>query len=121
MALWDEQGFGPYVWFEPSSGEFIGRGGLNRSTPDGQQEIELAYALKPPFWNKGYATEIGKFSIHQAFEGLKLPDLVCFTSKENVRSARVMEKLGFQHEKDFVYAGILHRLSRLRRGDQNAG
>lgn len=49
MALWDEKGFGPYVWFEKISGEFVGRGGLNRNFPDGQPEIELAYALVPQF------------------------------------------------------------------------
>jgi len=112
MALWDEESFGPYAWFEKSSGKFVGRGGLNRSTPDGQTEIELAYALNPPFWGKGYATEFGKFSLYQAFEELHLPDLVCFTSEENSRSLNVMKKLGFCYEKDFVYAGIRHRLFR---------
>ncbi len=115
MALWDEKGFGPYAWFEQSSEEFVGRGGLNRSTPDGQTEIELAYSLLPKFWGNGYATEIGKFSLQQAFEELHLPNVVCFTSEENARSLNVMKKLGFHYEKDFVYMGIRHLL--FRKGD----
>jgi RimJ/RimL family protein N-acetyltransferase len=115
MTLWDEQGFGPFVWFEKSSGEFVGRGGLNQNHPDGQTEIELTYSLLPKFWGQGYATEIGQFALHQAFQELCLSNIVCFTSEENSRSLNVMKKLGFKYEKDFMYAGILHRLFRIRR------
>ncbi len=113
-AYWDQYGFGPYVWFEKSSKRFIGEGGLNHAIPDGKPEIELTYSLLPQYWGQGYATEIGKLAIHQAFELLDLSDLVCFTSEDNFRSQHVMKKLGFQYEKDFVYAGIKHQLSRLR-------
>jgi GrpB-like predicted nucleotidyltransferase (UPF0157 family)/RimJ/RimL family protein N-acetyltransferase len=114
MGLWDEKGLGHYAWFEKASGEFVGRGGLNRSTPDGKTEIELTYSLVPQCWGKGYATEIGKFALQEAFETLKLPDLVCFTAENNIRSLNVMKKLGFCYEKDFVYAGIRHKLFRIR-------
>ena len=118
MALWDEKGFGPFVWFEKSSKEFVGRGGLNQSNPDGQTEIELTYSLVPKFWGKGYATEIGQFALHQAFQELGLPNIVCFTSEENSRSLNVMKKLGFCYEKDFVYAEIRHQLFRIHRSQQ---
>lgn len=118
MALWDEKGFGPFVWFEQSSGEFVGRGGLNQSQPDGKTEIELAYSLVPKFWGKGYATEIGQFSLHQAFQELDLSNVVCFTSEENSRSLQVMQKLGCKYEKDFVYAGIRHRFFRIHKSQQ---
>jgi RimJ/RimL family protein N-acetyltransferase len=50
--------------------------------------------------------------LREAFETLKLPDVVCFTAENNTRSLNVMKELGFRYEKDFVYAEIRHRLFR---------
>ena len=115
MDYWDQYGFGPYVWFEKSTQEFVGEGGLNHAIPDGIPENELTYSLSKNHWGKGYATEIGQFSLHQAFQELNLPNIVCFTSEDNSRSLNVMKKLGFKYEKDFVYAGIRHRLFRIQK------
>jgi RimJ/RimL family protein N-acetyltransferase len=35
----------------------------------------------------------------------------------NLASQRVMEKLGFQYERDFEFAGLLHRFYRLVAAD----
>ncbi len=115
MDYWDQYGFGPYVWFEKSTQEFVGEGGLNHAIPDGIPEIELTYSLSKNHWGKGYATEIGQFALHQAFQELNLPNVVCFTSEQNTRSLNVINKLGFRYKKDFIYAGIRHRLFRIQK------
>lgn len=115
MGYWDQYGFGPYVWFEKETQEFIGEGGLNHAIPDDQPEIELTYSLRKEYWGKGYATEIGQFALQQAFSELGLDNIVCFTSEDNQRSLNVIKKLGFQYEKDFIYADIRHRLFRLKK------
>ncbi len=114
-VYWNQYGFGPYVWFDKRTHEFIGEGGLNHAIADKQEEIELTYSLSKNHWGKGYAVEIGKFAIDQAFNQLNLDNFVCFTSESNHQSLRVMEKLRFKYEKSFFYANIPHKLHRIKR------
>jgi len=48
-----------------------------------------------------------------AFERLGMEELVCFTLTINRASQRVMEKAGFEYERDVVHAGQPHVLYRL--------
>jgi len=50
--------------------------------------------LAAEYWGQGLATEGAGAITAYAFEILKLPELVSFTVPANVRSRRVMEKLG---------------------------
>jgi RimJ/RimL family protein N-acetyltransferase len=70
-------------------------------------DVSLAYELCPFYWNRGFATEAARPILAYAFETLELDRLVAFTHLGNVRSARVLEKLGFRqhagrHYKDEV-------------------
>jgi RimJ/RimL family protein N-acetyltransferase len=49
-----------------------------------------------------------------AFTELGLRELVAFTREENLASRRVMEKVGFVHERDFVDDGVRSVLYRVR-------
>jgi RimJ/RimL family protein N-acetyltransferase len=48
-----------------------------------------------------------------AFRALDLSSLVAFTREENVASRRVMEKVGFVYERDFLDDGVQNVLCRL--------
>ena len=109
-------GFGQWMWRVRSSGEFAGRGGLRRTEIDGVTETEAAWAVVPELWGRGYATEIGRASVACAFERLGLADLVAFTLPDNVASRRVMDKLGFEYEKDISHQGLPHVRYRLEAG-----
>ncbi len=113
ITYWDKYGFGPYVWFDKASQAFVGEGGLNHTVVDGHDEIEVTYSLVKNFWGQGLAAEIGRFAIDQAFNKLKLDSIVCFTMPTNHQSLRVIDKLGFQYEKDFIYKTLPHKLFRL--------
>ncbi|HZC34116.1 MAG TPA: GNAT family N-acetyltransferase, partial [Chthoniobacterales bacterium] len=68
-------------------------------------DVSLGYQLAPTYWNKGVATEAARPILAYAFETLELDRVVAFTRTGNVRSARVLEKLGFhqhagRHHKD---------------------
>lgn len=86
--------------------EFIGFIGLedvhfsapfNRSTP----AIEIGWRLAYNYWGKGYATEGAKGALQYGFNTLNLEEIVSFTAVQNMRSRRVMEKIGMYHdEKD---------------------
>ena len=113
-AHWEQHGFGAWTARDPASGRFLGRGGLRRVPVEGREEVEVLYALAADAWGRGLATELARESIRVGFQVLGLPELVCFTLPENARSLAVMQRVGFQYQRDFIHAGRPHRLHRLR-------
>ncbi len=80
---------------------------------EGSEEIMLLYALMPQYWGKGRATEMSRAILDEDFERIGIPNVVAFTLPTNQASRRVMEKLGFQYERDFIHAALPHVLYRL--------
>lgn len=58
----------------------------------------MGYWVGVPFWGKGYATEAGRSILRFGFESLHLGRIYASYMTHNHASARVMEKLGMQHE-----------------------
>jgi RimJ/RimL family protein N-acetyltransferase len=111
---WHEHGYGLRAWFERASGRFVARGGLQHTVVGGAEEVEVGWAVVAERWGRGYATELGAASIEVAFGELGLDDVVAFTLPDNLRSRRVMDKLGFAFEREVEHAGLPHVLYRLR-------
>ena len=81
-------------------------------------EIEIGWMLSPPVWGQGYATEAGRAIRDEAFERLGLESIVAVHHPANAASARVIEKLGMQFERDIVdRSGWPYRFHRLTRDD----
>ena len=59
---------------------------------------EIGWRLSPKHWGKGFATEAAQSVLHYGFIYLKLHEIVSFTVVKNVRSKRVMEKIGLKHD-----------------------
>jgi len=109
---WDDHGFG--VWlFHKTDGEFVGYAGAMHASIDGKPEVEVLYALRPDFWGNHFATEMVTAVVRFAFERLGVAELVAYTLPTNIASRRVMEKCGFECEKETVHAGLRHVLYRL--------
>lgn len=66
-------------------------------------KIEIAYNLGKKYWHKGYASEAMQTIIQFAKEKLQLKEIVARVVKENIASIKVIEKLGFQYEKDIPF------------------
>jgi RimJ/RimL family protein N-acetyltransferase len=113
------EGFGLYAWLDRDTGELVARGGVQRTTFDGADEVELAWAVVAHRWGEGLATELGAACVELAFGPLALPDVVAFTLPHNRGSRRVMEKLGMTYEKTAEYKvygpHVLYRLRADRR------
>ena len=83
-----------------ASGEFIGFIGLSvpafqaRFTPC----VEIGWRLDAGYWGRGLATEGAQAVVRHAFAVVGLNELVSFTTEANLRSRRVMEKLGMTHD-----------------------
>lgn len=59
--------------------------------------VEIGWRLAVAHWGKGYASEGARAVLDYAFNGLQLAEVVSFTTVGNLRSRRVMERLGMRH------------------------
>ncbi|OHE74695.1 MAG: hypothetical protein A2007_02950 [Verrucomicrobia bacterium GWC2_42_7] len=66
--------------------------------------VEIAWRLGSQHWGKGYATEGAKASLAIGFNKYNLNKIVSFTVPKNIRSIRVMEKIGMHRVKDGDFA-----------------
>jgi RimJ/RimL family protein N-acetyltransferase len=112
IAHWQQASFGPWVFFETGSGMFIGRGGLRRCKLEGEESVELLYALRRDAWGVGYASEIAALSIAHA-RRIGLSAVVGFTATGNRASRRVLEKTGIRLTGSFEHAGVTHLIGRM--------
>jgi RimJ/RimL family protein N-acetyltransferase len=104
-------GFGLWALELPGVTPFAGFVGLNvpgfsaSFTPC----IEIGWRLAPEVWGFGYASEAARRVVAHAFETLRLPELVAFTVPANVRSIRLMERLGMTRDPagDFDHPRLL--------------
>lgn len=114
LKQWENNGFGLWMFYLKEKNTWVGRGGIRRVEVAGHEENELNYVLMPDFWHQGLATEIAKACLEIAFEVIDLEELVCFTQSDNMASRRVMEKIGFKFERDFLHTNLPHVLYRMK-------
>jgi RimJ/RimL family protein N-acetyltransferase len=100
-------GFGLWAVEVPGQAPFIGLAGLWRvglPVPVAPC-VEIGWRLAPGHWGCGYATEAASTLLQFAFHQAALDEVVGFTVEANVRSCRVMEKLGMQRDpaRDFAH------------------
>jgi ribosomal-protein-alanine N-acetyltransferase len=114
QAHWEQNGFGMWLLYDRAQ-QFVGRAALRRLELDGRMEVEVGCALLARFWRQGLATEIVAVLVSMALERLRLSNVVGFALPDNQPSLRILERLGFAHEKDITYAGRRHVLYRLTR------
>jgi RimJ/RimL family protein N-acetyltransferase len=96
----DRHGLGVFAAEPIQEKTLIGFIGLNIPSYDApfMPAVEIAWRLAVEQWGQGLATEGARTVVHHAFNTLQLPSLVSFTVPENMRSRRVMEKLGMTHD-----------------------
>jgi len=59
---------------------------------------EVGFIVSKAFWGDGYAQEAMEAVVDHAAQAMKLRRLTARTHLGNVRSVRLLEKLGFRHE-----------------------
>jgi ribosomal-protein-alanine N-acetyltransferase len=128
VAGWAANGFGLWAVEQVGDGTFLGFAGLTRPRFDApfMPAVEVGWRFARRAWGKGFATEAGRASLAFGFDVVGLDVIVSFTSPANVRSWRVMERLGMTHDPsdDFDHPRVAegsplrrHLLYRLRRAD----
>ncbi len=113
---WDRYGYGQWVLTLKEGGAFAGRSGLRHYYMDGQDEIELLYAIDPALWGQGYGTEAARAIVDWGFTRHGFASIVSFTLPDNPGSRRVMEKAGLTFEKEMLRLEppefLVHRIMR---------
>ncbi len=102
---WEAHGFGWWLAFLRETDEFVGRGGIRHLQVDDQLEVEVGYALRPDFWGRGLATELATTAVEVGLQDLRLPKLVGVVLPTNVRSKRVLTKVGFNPGRTTIHKG----------------
>jgi ribosomal-protein-alanine N-acetyltransferase len=105
-----KHGFGLFAAELRQERRLIGYVGLH--VPDFQAHftpcVEIGWRLAADDWGRGLATEGAKAVVRYAFDALGLNSLVSFTVPANVRSIRVMEKIGMSRDpaEDFDHPNL---------------
>lgn len=113
-----ENGFGLWAVEDRESNEFIGLVGLSvpRFEASFTPCVEIGWRIARKFWGKGYATEAARKALEIGFKEYNLEEIVSFTVPDNIRSRKVMERIGMSHksDEDFDHPKIEsgHRLER---------
>jgi len=91
-----------YIWgfVLKETGELFGSGGL--IWEEGCRLYQVGYNIMKSHWNHGYTTEAMRAILRYAVENLGLKRIAGGHAKENLASAKVIEKLGFVYDRDDI-------------------
>jgi RimJ/RimL family protein N-acetyltransferase len=127
QALIEKQSWDLWAVEIKNTQQFIGYVGLHVPTYELPFNpcVEVGWRLAYEHWGKGYAPEAALVALKFGFEFLNLTEIVSFTALGNVRSQRVMEKIGMQRSPEtFQHPNVPtestlceHCLYRLSRSD----
>ena len=96
IASYESHGYGLYLVELIESGKAIGICGLLKR--DFLEHADLGFALMPGYRGNGYAFEAAQATIELARTTLNLSKIVAFTANNNMRSIKLLEKLGMKFD-----------------------
>lgn len=103
IEIFQHRGFGRWAVVRKDSGALVGYCGLSRG--DEGVGVEIAYLFAREEWGKGIATEAASACLRYGFERLGLERIYALTRHENLRSRRVMRRLGMNFLREGSYYG----------------
>lgn len=109
-AHWADHGFGRWtLWTDD---ERVGTVKLAWCEWTGAPEVELGYAIAPPLWNRGYATEAARGALAFARDHTALAEVIAVVVHGNARSTSVLQRLGFRYEAELPLPEGRHEVYR---------
>lgn len=79
---------------------------------------DISYSLGKKYWGNGYITEAMKKAMDYTTNTLGIKEYIASHAIQNPASGKVIEKLGFQYEKDIPYicnGGKIHTMGKFYR------
>jgi len=107
LRQWQRNGFGPWAALDKSTGQWIGRVGLDEldDWPDAHK-VEVGWELHHAWWGKGLATEAGLAALQFGFGEHQLERIISVTALWNTAARRVMERVGLEYQGTRQWKGV---------------
>lgn len=105
-----ERGFCYFAVEVLATKEFIGFTGLSEQHYPAEFTpcVDIGWRLKSSVWNQGFATEGAKRCLVYAFDHLNLKEVYAIAPKVNLKSERIMQKIGLQKQYEFEHPLLLN-------------
>jgi ribosomal-protein-alanine N-acetyltransferase len=99
-AAFDARGYALWAVEVTGDGGFAGFVGLAPVTFEAPfaPAVEVGWRLARERWGRGYATEAARAAVAFGFDVVGLDEITSFTVPANIRSRRVMERLGMSRD-----------------------
>ena len=94
---------GMWVVLEKESGRIIGRAGFGIADYLPEAELDLGYLIDTPYRRQGYGEEACRAVLDYGRDWLELQRISAYVEEENQASVHLLEKLGFQRQREFLY------------------
>ncbi len=79
-------------------GQLVGSVGATAGVGEREKQASVGYWLGEPYWGKGIAVTALQSLVSGIFENTDIVRVYAWVFQPNTRSARVLEKAGFEHE-----------------------
>jgi RimJ/RimL family protein N-acetyltransferase len=100
LKSYQTNGFGLSLVQLKANNKPIGMCGLIKR--DYLDHPDIGFAFLPNYTGKGYAYEVAKRTIQYAMNELQKENILAITLPENSSSIRLLVKLGFKYDKNFI-------------------
>ncbi len=98
---YEKNGYGNFLMTRIEDGAKLGCVSLyNRDDVDG---VDIGFAMLPQYVRQGYAYEGSKAIMESAKSQFGLTSVCAFTSKDNIASQKLIERLGLRFEKTILF------------------
>jgi len=104
----DKNNFGFFAVEERLSNQFIGFTGLAIPTFESffTPCVEIGWRYRKDAWGHGFATEAANACLEHGFNSLHLEKIVSFTPLSNMRSEKVMRRIGMTYVANFEHPKV---------------
>lgn len=75
--------------------------------------IEIAYSLHEDYWKKGLMTEALTLALDYLFNKYKCNNIFCCSFKENIKSSKVCQKVGFRFLCEYLYVATYNNVAKM--------
>lgn len=113
MQLIAERGWGLWAVEHKESGKLMGFTGLHLSDvalpirPSFKHPgIEINWRFLSDYWGSGYANEAANAVLTFAFEELNVSQIISYTALSNLKSQRLMERIGLSKQQHFNHPAL---------------
>jgi ribosomal-protein-alanine N-acetyltransferase len=105
-----QNGTGRFAVILKDTNEFIGWCGIKFITEPENNHVnfyEIGYRLMEEHWGKGYGYESAKAWLDYGFEKMNIKTIYASAHADNVRSNRILRKIGMLQTEQYYYENLL--------------